>query len=126
VKGSSGYRWPAGLRISFGGRQPQALVFFEKKERRFPNSSGMSARVGLGTKAGLAANDRRSEVPLSQAVLGRDGSVLGPDIETFFIFPEPEETGEHHDQAAGADPDLFTDPGHGDAVRVGHDRCRGD
>jgi len=61
----------------------------------------MSARVGLGTKAGLAANDRRSEVPLSQAVLGRDGSVLGPDIETFFIFPEPEETGEHHDQAAG-------------------------
>jgi hypothetical protein len=48
----------------------------------------MSARVGLGTKAGLADDDRGAEVPLGQVVLGRDGSVLGPEIEAVGIVAE--------------------------------------
>jgi len=48
----------------------------------------MSARVGLGTKAGLAGDDCGSKVPLGQVVLGRYGSVLGPEIEALLILAE--------------------------------------
>ena len=48
----------------------------------------MSARVGLGAKAGLAGDDRRAKVTFGQVVLCRDGSILGPEIETFFILAE--------------------------------------
>ena len=61
---------------------------FEGVEHGHQNPSGMSARVGLGTKAGLADDDRGAEVPLGQVVLGRDGSVLGPEIEAVRILAE--------------------------------------
>jgi hypothetical protein len=48
----------------------------------------MSARVGLGTKAGLRGDDRGSKVPLGQVVFGRDGSVLGPEIEAIGLLAE--------------------------------------
>ena len=63
-------------------------LLFEGIEHGHQDPSGMSARVGLGTKAGLAGDDRGSKVQFGQVVLGRDGSLLGPEIETFLILVE--------------------------------------
>jgi hypothetical protein len=63
-------------------------LLFERIEHSHQNPSGMSARVGLGTKAGLAGDDCGSKVPLGQVVLGRYGSVLGPEIEALLILAE--------------------------------------
>ena len=63
-------------------------LLFEGVEHSHQNSSGMGARIGLGTKAGFAGDDRGSKVAFGQVVLRRYGSVLGPEIETFLILPE--------------------------------------
>ncbi len=55
-------------------------LLFEGVKHGHQNPSGMSTCVGLGTKAGLTGNDRGSKVPLGKVILGRYGSVLGPQI----------------------------------------------
>src|SRR4030042_1500324 len=48
-------------------------LLFEGVEHGHQNSSGMSDRVGLGTKGGLTGDDRRSKVPLGKVVFRRYG-----------------------------------------------------
>jgi hypothetical protein len=63
-------------------------LLFKRIEHGHQNLSGMSARVGLGTKAGLAGNDRGSKVPLGKIIFRRDGSVFRPEVESFLIVAE--------------------------------------
>jgi hypothetical protein len=62
-------------------------LLFQRVEHGHQNPSGMSAGVGLGTQAGLAGDDRASKVALGQVILGRNGSVLSPEIETWTESP---------------------------------------
>ena len=102
-RGDSGYRaisWEQqreGILVDILGQLVQNILevcgyidplFFEGVEHGHQSPSGISARVGLGTKAGLAGDDRGSKVPLGQVVLRRDGSVFRPEIEAFLILAE--------------------------------------